>query len=233
VGFRRMFLELTVTSAQGELLWASGRTSDLGVILDGTTQNPLPTESGVALRDFQPHYQRITQGHQAQIYQELIKDSDGYLTTSFVRRVHPVKDNRIRPKGFDPNMFLRNPSPFIQILGELDGDEGKDPHYFDPRLTGSDEVTYLIQLTPQQVRHLGEIRAVLHSQSTPPSYLQQRFHDATVGPAAKDQIQRLYYLTSHLNAGPATRIAGWKVALAQDRYPLTPAASPPARTRRP
>ncbi|MGH8626165.1 MAG: hypothetical protein ACREYC_13165 [Gammaproteobacteria bacterium] len=29
------------------------------------------------------------------------------------------------------------------------------------------------------------------------------------------QIRRLYYLTSHLNAGAKTRIAGWKVEIAR------------------
>jgi hypothetical protein len=38
-----------------------------------------------------------------------------------------------QPKGFDPKVFLRAPSPFIQILGEIDGpEERRDPHYYDP-----------------------------------------------------------------------------------------------------
>ena len=44
VGFRRMFLEVLVLDAQGEVLWASGRTNELGFILDGITDEVL--ESG-------------------------------------------------------------------------------------------------------------------------------------------------------------------------------------------
>jgi hypothetical protein len=214
VGFRRLFIEFTVTDSDGALLWASGRSNDLGVILDGVSDTPLTTEQGVRQTAFQPHYQVITRGDQVQIYQELIKDSDGFLTTSFLRRVHPVKDNRLRAKGFDPKMFLDNPSPFIQILGELEGEAAKDPHYFDPALTGSDEIVYRIALPAGQARRVAQVRAVLYSQSIPASYLQQRFHDAGVGPAQRDQIRRFYYLTSHLNAGTGSRIEGWKLAVA-------------------
>jgi hypothetical protein len=215
VGFRRIFIELTATDRDGKLLWASGRTNALGVILDGTSARPLATEYGTAQSGFQPHYQRITRGDQVQIYQELIRDSAGRLTTAFLRRVKPVKDNRLRPKGFDPRVFLRDPSPFIQILGEIDGDERKDPHYSDPKLTGSDQITYAFALTPREAGRIARVEARLYSQSIPPFYLQQRFEDAAVGPAQQDQIRRLYYMTSHLNAGAGTRIAGWKVEVAR------------------
>lgn len=214
VGFRRLFIEFTVTDQDGELLWASGRTNPLGVIVEGTTDTPLATEQGVGQTRFQPHYQTITRQDQVQIYQELIKDSEGYLTTSFLRRAHPVKDNRLRPRGFDPAFFRKNPSPFIQILGDLEGKAAEDPHYYDPALTGSDEVQYRFTLTPQQAARVGKASARLYSQSTPPFYLQQRFHDASVGPAASDNIRRLYYMTSHLNTGPDTAIENWKLPIA-------------------
>ena len=43
--------------------------------------------------------------------------------------------------------------------------------------------------------------------------------DAKAGPALSGEIQRLYYLTSHLNAGPGSRIESWKL-------PLVTAAAP-------
>lgn len=219
VGFRRLFIEFTVRDGDGGLLWASGRSNDLGVLLEGTSDTPLATENGVGQRQFQPHFQVITRGDQVQIYQELIKDSDGFLTTSFLRRVEPVKDNRLRPRGFDPKRFLADPSPFIQILGHIDGEAANDPHYYDPALTGNDELIYRFTLPPDRAARIAEVGAVLFSQSIPPFYLQQRFHDAEVGPAKQDQIRRLYYLTSHLNTGADSRIAGWKlrVAAAQAR----------------
>ncbi|MEO8671682.1 MAG: hypothetical protein ABI411_10245 [Tahibacter sp.] len=222
VGFRRIFVEFAVLDQAGGLLWASGRTNALGQILDGIGNTVLKTENGLHQTSFQPHYQRITRSDQVQIYQELIKDSAGELTTSFMRRVHPVKDNRLRPRGFDPGVFLRDASPYIQILGEVEGEAANDPHYTDPTLTGSDELEYAVTLSPDQARRVASIRVTLYSQSIPPAYLQQRFADADAGPAHKDQIQRLYYMTSHLNADSATRIGEWKVKLGSVQQSLSP-----------
>lgn len=220
VGFRRVILELTMSDADGNLLWASGRTNALGVILDGISDTPLATENGINQTEYQPHYQRITSGSQAQIYQELIKDSDGYLTTAFLRRVDPVKDNRLRPRGYDPQVFLNNPSPYIQILGELEGEVKNDPYYSNPDLTGADVITYQASLSREAASQVSRIDVRLYSQSIPPFYLQERFRDATVGPAKSNEIQRLYYLTSHLNAGEGTRIENWKVLLAEAKLSL-------------
>jgi len=52
--------------------------------------------------------------------------------------------------------------------------------------------------------------------------LQQRFNDANIGVAEKDNIERLYYLTSHLNTLDAgdkngeAFIENWKLKLATD-----------------
>lgn len=219
VGFRRLFIEFIAEDSNSKPIWASGRTDALGFLLDGLSDRRLPTESGVAQRDYQPHYQRITQGNQVQIYEERIKDSSGFLTTSFLRRVQPVKDNRLRPRGFDPKLFLDNPSPYIRLLGEVEGEAANDPHYTDPKLTGSDEVHYEIHLPAGDIARIARVRVTLYSQSIPPFYLQQRFADAKSGPAQSNEIQRLYYLTSHLNAGQGTRIENWKL-------PLVTAATP-------
>jgi hypothetical protein len=220
VGFRRVFVEFVAEDANGRPLWASGRTDALGFLLDGVSDRRLATENGVAQRNFQPHYERITQGDQVQIYQELIKDSAGYLTTSFLRRVHPVKDNRLRPRGFDPKVFLANPSPYIRLLGEVEGEAANDPYYTDPALTGADEVQYEIRLPPAELARVVRVRATLYSQSIPPFYLQQRFADAKAGPAQSSEIQRLYYLTSHLNTAQGARIENWKLPLVTTAIPL-------------
>jgi hypothetical protein len=220
VGFRRVFIEFVAEDSTGKPVWASGRSDSLGFLLDGIGNNRLPTENGVGQKNFQPHYQRITQGNQVQIYQELIKDSAGYLTTSFLRRVEPVKDNRLRPRGFDPNVFLANESPYIRLLGEVEGNAKDDPYYTNPALTGADEVRYEIRLPPADLARIVRVRATLYSQSIPPSYLQQRFADAKAGPAQSNEIQRLYYLTSHLNTGAGTRIENWKLPLVTAAVPV-------------
>jgi hypothetical protein len=222
VGFRRVFVEFLVRDVAGNILWASGRTNDLGAILDGLTDQVLPSEQPVKFPDapFQPHYQVIERGDQVQIYQELVEDSAGQLTTSFLRRVKEVKDNRLRPKGFDPAVFARNPSPFIQQLAELPGQERFDPYYTDPQLTGADQIEYVIPLDAETLACVDHVQVSLYNQSTPPFYLQERFRDANRGPGKKNDIQRLHHLTSHLDVNAVTDDQGrrvlqaWKLLIA-------------------
>jgi hypothetical protein len=222
VGFRRVFLEFLVKDAAGNLLWASGRTNELGAILNGTTDQVLPSEEPDKHpgNPFQPHYQIIESGDQVQIYQELVEDSAGNLTTSFVKRFEEIKNNRIRPKGFDPEVFAKSSSPFIRELAELHGEERLDPYYTDPKLTGADQIEYLIPLSADTLARVAEVQVSLYSQSIPPFYLQDRFRDANVGPSKKDDIQRLYHITSHLDVNAATDdqeqpvLKGWKLLIA-------------------
>src|SRR5260370_4634699 len=44
VGVRRAFLTLEVLDGGGRVIWASGRTNDLGAIVRGITNDVLPTE---------------------------------------------------------------------------------------------------------------------------------------------------------------------------------------------
>ena len=185
----------------------------------------LPCEEPVAndTAEFQPHYQTITQEDQVQIYQELIKDSDGNLTTSFLRRIEDVKDNRLRPKGYNPQVFVNLfDSPFIQALAETHGQAAFDPYYTDPSLTGADVIEYLINPENINISAVHDIKVTLYNQSIPPFYLQERFRDANRGPAEKDEIERLYYITSHLNVDELTDDEGnpvmkdWKLFITSE-----------------
>ena len=102
VSFRRAFLDFQVLDAQGNVLWESGGTNGDGVITD-TAGNPLLTEFfSPTQQTFQPHFwtgNPITSDQQVQIYEEMIRDPQGQLTTSFLSLDNKVKDNRIQPQG--------------------------------------------------------------------------------------------------------------------------------------
>ncbi|TDR17493.1 hypothetical protein [Marinicella litoralis] len=219
VGFRRVFIETIVYDQDDQPLWASGRTNELGVILDGLTDKPLLTEQGGKDKKlYQPHYEVISAPDQVQIYQEIIQDSAGHNTTSFLRRVADKKDNRIRGKGFDPQFFLDNQSPYIQMLGVLIGNAANDADYYDKSKTGSDHISYQIKLSEAEMEKVSYVTVNLFNQSIPPAYLQDRFSDAHIGPGEKEDIQRLFYLTSHLNTETITTegkqpIKDWKFYL--------------------
>lgn len=224
VGFRRVFLEVLIRDKDDNLIWASGRTNQLGAIVDGLTERVLDFEQPAKFAEpvFQPHYQQITRGDQVQVYQEVIADSDNNITTSFLRRITDLKNNRIKPRGYDPMVFLTSSSEYIQELAILPGVESADPYYSDPALTGADTIEYIATLTPEQMTQLGTVEVNLYNQSIQPSFLQERFADAGVGPMEMDDTQRLYYLTSHLNTEAvnteygAKVIESWKLRLASD-----------------
>lgn len=224
VGFRRVILEYRLVDASGNTLWCSGCTNDLGVVVDGATLSqrmptPLPSELPIKNpKAYQPHYQLIERQDQAQIYQELITDSAGDFTTSFLRRVTHVKDNRLRPLGYDPEFFKTQfDSKYIQELSITHGEAANDPYYTDPSLTGADQIRYSVNLDAATLQKVAGVEVRLFNQSIPPFYLQQRFRDANRGPAKKNEIQRLWYLTSHLNTNTMVNgqayIKQWKLGL--------------------
>ncbi|MCW5892153.1 MAG: hypothetical protein KIT14_16655 [bacterium] len=194
VGFRRAFLELVVEDRRGRVLWASGRTSPLGVILapDGS---PLETEFSTTV--WQPHRDVIDDQTQVQIYEERHRDSAGNLTTSFLALSEDVKDNRLEPLGWSTTKPFAEETRPVGVA---------DPSYFDG--SGSDDLVYRVPL--RTVRKAARVRVTLHYQSIPPYWLRDRFQTAQ-GP----ETQRLYYIASRLDlAGQA--ISGWTLPVARD-----------------
>jgi hypothetical protein len=204
VAFRRAFVTLEGLDDKGNVVWASGRTNSVGAIVKGMTEEVLPTElffDPVTRKpSFQPHYQVINDESQVQIYEEVIADTDGKITTSFVGLDQPLKNNRLLPKGW------RRDGPLAEFTGPH-GDAEKDPDY-DGRsgATGIDNLIYRIPLN-ERTRGIVAIRVTLNYQSIPPYYLKQRF---TIGQGP--ETQRLAYLTSHLTL-EGSPVEGWKLPL--------------------
>jgi hypothetical protein len=222
VGFRRAFIEFQVLDNHEKTVWASGRTDELGIIVDENNKR-LPSEfferyqdeSGKPRQHYQPHYydqpgHTITRQDQVQIYEELIQDADGVFTTSFIRRDTPVKDNRLLPlgwsaKGPDPSLsgiFLEATHPHAV---------GDDRHYQDG--SGTSVVTYEVPLNGMDPKSL-TLKATIYHQSIPPYYLKMRFDEAPNYPATK----RLYYLTSNLKTS-GTPIENWKFKIVSTKAP--------------
>lgn len=237
VGFRRAFIEFDVIDTtimdpktkQPKIIWSSGRTNEVGFIVDNEG-NILESEYVGANSNkkgpFQPHFygsgRPITSSKQVQIYEELIKDADGNFTTSFIRRDEAVKDNRLLPTGWS----AKGPTP--SLSGEFlhstfpEGDAAKDPSYIDG--SGTHMLRYEVPLAqlPKGV-NLSKltVKATLYYQSIPPYYLIQRFEQAPDSPGT----QRLFFLTSRLNT-IGTPIEGWRLMIASNS-----AVVPERRTR--
>ncbi|MEZ6187316.1 MAG: multiheme c-type cytochrome [Planctomycetota bacterium] len=93
---RRAWLRLTVTDAQGRVVFASGAHDAQGRIVAGGT--PLPSE--LAGGPHQPHHATISASDQVQIYQALMRDGAGDLTFLLLRGEGYLKDNRLLPEGW-------------------------------------------------------------------------------------------------------------------------------------
>ncbi len=216
VAFRRAFLALEAVDASGKVLWASGRTNSSGAILKGLSDEVLETEffyDPVTRKQvFQPHHSEITSETQVQIYEELIVDTRGRITTSFVSLDHAVKNNRLLPKGWRPD------GPGANVTGPH-GAASKDPEYVNKSgSSGADTITYRIALN-EKTRDAVAVTAVLYYQSIPPYYLKERF---TIGQGP--ETKRLAYITSHLSI-ERTPLENWKLALACAARGVNDAAS--------
>ncbi len=220
VGFRRAFLEVLATDADGKQLWCSGCTNGAGVIV-GPDGQPLKTEfldyvpEGAAEALYQPHYNMIDDQTQVQIYEELTQNAQKQFTTSFVHRVYHPKDNRLLPWGAAKpgteafvNRFGTSEvtAAFMQATMP-EGRAANDPGV----MAGKDELTYKIALPSGMDPKTVTVSATLYSQAIPPYYLKQRFETAPEGPAT----QRLYYLASRLKT-KGTLIENWKLKIQSD-----------------
>lgn len=89
---RRLWIHFTVRDAGGDVVFESGRPLAGGTIAGNDND---ATASG-----YEPHHQVITDQGQVQIYESLMKDTDGNVTYTLFRASTCSKDNRLLPRGF-------------------------------------------------------------------------------------------------------------------------------------
>ena len=90
---RRVWIHLVLYDRNGRALFESGALNPDGSIVG----NDNDADSG----RYEPHYQRITQPDQVQIYEAILGDAAGHVTTGLIAAVDYLKDNRLLPHGFD------------------------------------------------------------------------------------------------------------------------------------
>jgi hypothetical protein len=90
---RRAWLSLTVRDAQGSVVFSSGGIEPSGLIRG----NDNDADAGRV----EPHYTEIGSEDQVQIYESVMRDANGAVTTGLLRATGYLKDNRLLPRGFD------------------------------------------------------------------------------------------------------------------------------------
>jgi hypothetical protein len=89
---RRAWLHLTVTDANGRVVFESGQPQADGSVAGGDA------DQGNA---HEPHYDVITSPDQVQIYEAIMHDTSGKVTYTLLHGAGYLKDNRLLPRGFD------------------------------------------------------------------------------------------------------------------------------------
>ncbi len=108
---RRAWLHLVVRDAAGAVVFESGALGGDGRI-EGNDNDLDPTR-------YEPHHRTIDRADQVQVYEAIMADSDGAVTTGLIAAVRFVKDNRLLPEGFDKATAEDD----VAVLGAASGDE--------------------------------------------------------------------------------------------------------------
>ncbi len=121
---RRVWLHVTIRDASGRTVFESGAVAPDGAIAG----NDNDADATV----YERHYQEIRAADEVQIYESVMTDADGVVTTGLLRGARYVKDNRLLPRGFDKTTA----SDDIAVRGRADA----DPDF----LAGGDRVRYVV-----------------------------------------------------------------------------------------
>lgn len=109
---RRVWLHVTVSDANGKRIFESGVLNDNGSIKGN--------DNDVDALRFEPHYAEITEPEQVQIYESIMGDLNGAVTTGLLSAASYLKDNRVLPSGFDKTTADKS----VAVVGDAwtDGD---------------------------------------------------------------------------------------------------------------
>jgi len=112
---RRAWLHVVVRDAHDHKIFESGALKSDGSI-EGNDNDADPAR-------YEPHYREITKSDQVQIYEPILKDSAGRVTTGLLSAVGYLKDNRLLPSGFNKETAEHD----IAVVGEA----ADDPNFTD------------------------------------------------------------------------------------------------------
>lgn len=124
---RRTWLHVTVRDANGAVVFESGAYNANGSIIGNAND-----DDGLA---FEPHYDIISAPDQVQIYEPIMGDTAGNVTTTLLLASQYLKDNRLLPFGYD--------RATVPVEIAVWGDAATD----DDFIGGSDRVTYQIPVS--------------------------------------------------------------------------------------
>jgi hypothetical protein len=121
---RRAWLHVTVHDRDGQVVFESGAIDASGLIRGN--------DNDADASRFEPHYTEIRSADQVLVYESIMRDVSGNVTTGLLRGTAYIKDNRLLPRGFDK----ATATPDIAVLGAA----REDPDF----TAESDRVRYVV-----------------------------------------------------------------------------------------
>jgi len=127
---RRAWLRFVVSDAAGEVIFESGAiASDGSIVGNANDENAA---------QYEQHAQIITSPEQVQIYEAILRDAAGSVSTELMRAASYLKDNRLLPAGFEKE----DAEPDVAVRGGAWEDEDF--------LGGGDQLQYAVEVGDAQ-----------------------------------------------------------------------------------
>jgi len=167
---RRVYVEFLVVGEEGETLFSSGEVDEDYRLMDHD-------------ETYEPHYNVINDEEQIQIYEYVVGNVDGEVTTILERGYEGLKDNRLPPRGFSIDHLSYDTT---QIIG-LALQDNNFNYQNDEEGSGSDEVEYRIAL--KGYKGLVDVSAKVYYQALPPRWVEPMFEWQS---AEIDTFKRMY-----------------------------------------
>jgi hypothetical protein len=107
---RRVWLNVAVLDRDNQVVFSSGAIEPSGLIRGN--------DNDADATRVEPHYTEIRRSEEVQIYESIMQDVNGRVTTGLLQATGYAKDNRLLPRGFDKAAA----SPDIAVVGAASGD---------------------------------------------------------------------------------------------------------------
>jgi hypothetical protein len=140
---RRAWLHVTVKDDKGQTVFESGAWKPDGQIVGNDNDEN-------AAR-FEAHHDLITSSDEVQIYESILGDLDGQVTTGVIKAASYLKDNRLLPDGFDKSKATPETAVSQDALQDENFTGGQDQVTYQTALQGGGAYTVTVELLYQSI----------------------------------------------------------------------------------
>jgi hypothetical protein len=140
---RRAWLHVVVRDESERVVFESGAVEPSGAIVGNDNDRDRLA--------FEPHYQAITRPDQVQIYEDIMADTQGAVTTGLLSGVRYIKDNRLLPTGFDKSTAVADIAVHGDARDDADFVGGSDRIRYDVPVSGMGRLVVEAELLYQTI----------------------------------------------------------------------------------